>query len=125
MEQGDNFIIQYLQYVGETEAPIFYHRWAALSMIGAYLGRQYSFSLGHFELYPNQYVMLIGDPGTRKSTAIKIAKKVLTGAGYTTISADKSSKEKFILDLAGEDMDATGKSVDDILDQNLWGEREA
>lgn len=121
MEQGDSFLTQYLRYVGETEAPMFYHRWAAISAIGAYLGRQYSFSLGHFELYTNMYIMLIGDPGTRKSTAIKIAKKIITAAGYTTISADKSSKEKFMLDLAGEGDDSEGKTVDEILDTNLWG----
>ena len=97
----DSFIRQYLSYVGETEAPIFYHRWAAISMVGAYLGRQYSFSLGHFELYTNMYIMLIGEPGTRKSTAIKIAKKIITAAGFDKISGDKTSKEKFMLDLAG------------------------
>lgn len=120
--QGENFITQYLSYVGETEAPIFYHRWSMLSAVGAYLGRQYSFPFGHSELFPNLYVMLIGDPGARKSTAIKLAKKILTGAGYTTISADRSSKEKFIMDLAGEEADANGNSVDDILDKNLWGD---
>lgn len=122
---GDSFINQYLRYVGETEAPIFYHRWCAISMIGAYLGRQYSLSLGHFDIYSNMYIMLIGDPGARKSTAIKIAKKIITGAGYTTLSGDKSSKEKFMLDLAGEDMDTTGASIDDILDKNLWGDTDA
>lgn len=121
MENGENFITQYLSYVGETEAPIFYHRWSILSAVGAYLGRQYSFPFGHSELFPNLYVMLIGDPGTRKSTAIKLAKNILTGAGYTTISADRSSKEKFIMDLAGEESEAIG-TADAILDQNLWGD---
>lgn len=97
----DSFITQYLSYVGDTEAPIFYHRWSAISMVGAYLGRQYSFSLGHFELYTNLYTMLIGEPGTRKSTAIKIAKKIIAQAGYDKISGDKTSKEKFMMDLAG------------------------
>lgn len=119
MKQREDFITQYLSYIGETEAPIFYHRWCCLSMIGAYLGRQYHFKLGHFEIYPNSYVMLVGTPGTRKSTAIKIMKKVLTGAGYDKISADRSTKEKFLLDLAGEDSE---KSIDDILDSNLWGD---
>lgn len=127
-----NFLTHYLSYVGQTEAPIFYHRWAAISMVGAYLGRQYSFSLGHFELYTNMYIMLIGEPGTRKSTAIKIAKKIITAAGYDKISGDKTSKEKFMLDLAGiEDGDtsyggaggsykgAKGKSLSELLDENL------
>jgi hypothetical protein len=119
--QGENFITQYLSYVGNTEAPTFYHRWSMLSAVGAYLGRQYSFPFGHSEIYSNMYVMLIGDPGTRKSTAIKLAKKILTQAGYTTISADRSSKEKFIMDLAGDDTDS-GDTVDTLLDKNLWGD---
>lgn len=96
-------------------------------MVGAYLGRQYSFSLGHFELYTNMYIMLIGEPGTRKSTAIKIAKKIITAADYDKISGDKTSKEKFMLDLAGiEDgsLDGNnkgqkGKSLEELLDENL------
>jgi len=62
--------------------------------------------------------MLIGVPGTRKSTAIKMAKKLLAATGYNKFSADKSSKEKFILDLAG-DVDT---EVKDLIDDNLWGE---
>lgn len=116
---GDNFIDQYLSYVGYTETPTFYNRWCCISMIGAYLGRQYHFRFGHFDIYPNQYVMLIGTSGARKSTAIKLSKKILKAAGYDKISADKSSKEKFMLDLAGIDSD--NKSVDSILDENIWG----
>lgn len=122
MQDNEDFIAQYLQYIGETECPMFYHRWCCISMIGAYLGRQYSFNLGHFELYPNKYIMLLGSPGARKSTAIKIAKSVLGSTGYGYMSADKSSKEKFMLDLAGEDRDDS--STDDILDKNLWGDEE-
>lgn len=120
MQYEEDFITQYLQYVGDTECPMFYHRWCCISMIGAYLGRQYNFSLGHFEIHPNKYVMLIGTPGTRKSTAIKIAKGILSNAGYSFMSADKSSKEKFMLDLAGEDRDDVD-TTDSILDANLWG----
>lgn len=122
----DSFIRQYLSYVGDTEAPIFYHRWSAISMVGAYLGRQFSIELGHFNIYTNMYVMLIGEPGTRKSTAIKIAKKIVTAAGYDKISGDKTSKEKFMMDLAGiEDgsldgpTGGKGKSLEALLDENL------
>jgi len=90
-------------------------------MIGAYLGRQYSFKFGHFDIHPNKYIMLIGTPGARKSTAIKVAKKIITQAGYNNISADKSSKEKFLLDLAGEDT----TDLSDMLEQNIWGVKES
>lgn len=125
----DSFLTQYLRFVGETEAPTFYHRWAAISMVGTYLGRQFSIPLGHFEIYPNMYIMLIGEPGTRKSTAIKTAKKIIAAAGYDRISGDKTSKEKFMLDLAGigdDQLDAHGrpkagksKSIEELLDENL------
>lgn len=114
---NENFITNYLKYVGDTECPTIYHRWCCMSMIGAYLGRQYSFKFGHSSINTNLYTMLIGTPGARKSTAIKIAKKIIRAAGYNSISADRSTKEKFLLDLAGEDtMDAL-----DILDKNIWG----
>jgi hypothetical protein len=45
--------------------------------------------------------MLIGHPGARKSTAIKLAKKLFSQAGYDTFAAEKTSKEKFLLDLEG------------------------
>lgn len=115
---NDNFITNYLQYVGETECPTIYHRWCALSMLGAYLGRQYSFKFGHSALNTNLYTMLIGTPGARKSTAIKIAKKIIKAAGYEAISADRSTKEKFLLDLAGEET----TNPNDILESNIWGE---
>lgn len=75
---------------------------------------------GRKEINPNQYVMLIGEPAARKSTAIKAAKEIITLAGYTSISADRSSKEKFMLDLSGEGDENDG-NLDSVLDQNLWG----
>lgn len=71
--------------------------------------------------------MLIGDPGTRKSTAIKMVKKLLAMSGYSTFSADKTTKEKFLLDLSGVEFDESGKEIvtsahgDAIVAKNLWG----
>jgi hypothetical protein len=70
--------------------------------------------------------MLVGASGTRKSTAIKLFKKLLVQAGYSTIAADKTTKEKFILDLSGEsDVEdsaiKSGQQMEDFLSQNLWG----
>lgn len=122
----DDFFSQYFHYTSDTECPRFFHRWCAIAAIGAYLGRNLSFSHGHFSLYPNTYCMLVGVAGTRKSTAIKLAKKLLVSAGYTTLAADKTSKEKFLLDLAGDTGEAPGArgsansvSLDTI---NLFGE---
>lgn len=115
---GD-LLSEYLDYTSDTEVPAIFHRWSFLVGLGALLGRQYYLPHGFGNINPNQYVMLIGNPGTRKGTAIKIMKKVLAGAGYGTFSAERTSKEKFLLDLAGED---TPAGVEDILEQNIFGD---
>lgn len=91
--------------------------------LGALLGRQFYFEHGHFTIYPNMYAMLIGTPGVRKSTAIKTARKLLTTSGYTTIAAEKTTKEKFLLDLAGES-DQKFQSPEQLLDSNLFGDND-
>jgi hypothetical protein len=56
-------------------------------------------------------------------------KALLTRAGYNTYAADRTSKEKFLLDLAGIEFDEKGnpisiqgeKSAEDFLSQNIFG----
>ena len=116
-----NLFDLYFTYVEKTEPPLIFHRWSLVSCLGAMLGRQYRLPFGDFHIYPNQYVMLIGNPGTRKSTSIKLAKRLLSAAGYDKFSAERTSKEKFLLDLEGVEGDdgaLTGSSVM----RNLFGE---
>lgn len=119
-----NFFQAYFEYIGDSECPAAFHRWSALSGVGALLGRNFELQHGHFSIHPNLYCMLIGNPGTRKSTAIKLLKQLITHAGYTTIAADKTTKEKFLMDLSGDTGDATD-TPQDILDRNLWGDNNA
>lgn len=122
----EDFFSMYLEYTKDTEVPVFFHRWAAIASVGAYLGRDYSFPFGHTSINPNIYTMLIGSPGTRKSTAIKSIQALIKKAGYTTIAADKTTKEKFLLDLSGEeDSEGSPGNAQAILDANLWGADEA
>lgn len=118
----EDFFSSYLKYTSNTEAPAWFNRWSAITGIGAYLGRNFYFEHGHFLINPNLYTMLIGTPGTRKSSAIKVMKKLLVDAGYNTIAANKTTKEKFLMDLAGEVGEGETKSVEDFLDQNLFGD---
>src|SRR4051812_8728692 len=97
----EDFFSTYFAYTEATEPPITYHRWCAIGTIAALLARNFYIQHGHFRIYPNLYIQLIGDPGSRKSTAIKLIKKLLLASGYDTIAADKTSKEKFLVDLEG------------------------
>lgn len=119
MHQQKEYFEKYIQYINETECPIFYHRWCSLGVISTILGRRFYFQHGHFTVNPNMYVMLIGTPGTRKTTAVKIAQKLVAETGFKYFAAEKTSKEKFLLDLGEQNgYDDTGE---DVLEANLWG----
>lgn len=112
----------YFKYVEHTEPPIVFHRWSLLTGLGAFLGRQYKMEFGEFYIHPTMYTMLMGDPGTRKSTAIKLAKRVFAQAGYETFAAERTSKEKFLLDLEGiEGDDGVVKNTSAVM-RNLFGD---
>lgn len=95
----EDFISSYLDYQSNNESADIYHRWCALSGISAILNNQYYFQHGNFVINPNQYIMLMGIPGARKSYAIKSWKKLLKKSGFGNFSADKTTKEKYFLDL--------------------------
>lgn len=125
--QNDIFS-NYFLYMAETEPPIHYHRWCWLGTIGAALGRKVYIPHGHFRIFPNLYIMLLGEPATRKSTSIKLAKKLFSTTTFENFSADKTTKEKFLLDLEGitldEDAEPSTKSkpkYDTVTADALWG----
>ncbi len=98
----EDFFDLYFAYVGKTECPRVFHRWTAISCVSALIGRDIFMPFGHSEIYPSVYVMLMGAPGTRKSTAIKIGQKLVQTIGYDHFSADRTSKEALWLDMQSE-----------------------
>lgn len=90
----------YREFVGKSEAPGVYHRWSLTGTIAANLGRQFYLPFGEGRVFPNLFIMLVGEPGARKSSAIKLASKVLAATGFDKFAAEKTSKEKFLADLA-------------------------
>jgi Protein of unknown function (DUF3987) len=100
-----DYFQKYLDYVGDSESPILYHRWTSLSIIGALLGREVYLPFGHSRIYPNQYIQLMGAPGTRKSTAIGIGKRILKSVGYHRFAPDRMSKERFLMEMMPPELD--------------------
>lgn len=110
-------------YFRDTEPPLLFYRWSTITCLSAYLGRQTWLPFGSSRIFPNQYVLLLGDPGSRKSTAIKNCRKLFALAGYQNFAATKTTKEKFLLDLEGvEEADGEQKFNASIVMQNLLGE---
>lgn len=100
-----DYFAAYFAYagVGKSESPTIFHRWTAVSIVGALLSRSIWFPFGHGRIYPNQYVMLMGSAGARKSTAINIGAKVCRAAGFNHFAADRVSKEKFLMTMSNID----------------------
>lgn len=71
----NEFLKMYLEYVEDTESPRIMHIWSILACVSAALGRRNYLPFGIGPIYPNMYVLLVGPPGVRKSTALQIASK--------------------------------------------------
>lgn len=126
-----DFIEEYIAYRQQTEPPYNCHRWCAISALAAAVGRKAYFPFGDQRIFPNLYVMAIGEPAARKSTAIKQMRGLLADSGYQTFSADKTRQEKFLMDLAGITEEGQGydrtqgrkrsQAGDQTTYENLWG----
>ena len=125
---GDNFFSAYFRYIGyphNTEASLTVHRWCAISVLGAMLGRQFVFPFGDGELLPNSFIQIIGVPATRKSTAIKQSKKLLKRYGYGSFAPEKISLEKFLMELHeltwGTENGETDTSPEQSFESSIFG----
>lgn len=71
------YIQDYLELMQDTETPPILHTWSLISAVAACLGRRCYFPLGPLKIMPNQFIMLIGAPGIRKSTSIIFMRALL------------------------------------------------
>lgn len=110
----EDFFDLYFQYVeASSEAPFQYHRWALLTGLGSLLGRKVSMDFGFELIYPNLYCILLGPSASRKSSALRVMRQIISGAGFDKFAKDKSSKERFLIDLA------RGFGADRLSDEEL------
>ena len=65
-------------------------------MVSAWLGRDAWLPFGHGVIYPNQFVLLLGPPGSRKSTGLNICKSILVQAGYKYFAPERTSLEMYL-----------------------------
>jgi hypothetical protein len=73
----NDFIADYMLYAGGNEASPLFHKWAALSTLSAVVSRKIFFDQNYFKLYPNLYVVLVGEPGDGKTTAMSLARSMV------------------------------------------------
>lgn len=105
LEFHSEFLNDYMRMVEETESPRLFHVWAALSGMSAALGRRCWFPFGPMVIFPNQFVVLVGTPGTRKSTSMSIMKRQLRkSTGIRFAPADTAGQRQGLVEaMKGKD----------------------
>ncbi len=115
----DDWIKKYLRYVENTEPPILYHKWTAVMTIAGALKRKCWARWGIEDtLYPNMYTILVGPPGCRKGTAMKIGGGLLKSLGIR-IAPSSVTREALIRQLSESTAQETTKQGDHISHASL------
>lgn len=73
----NEYLNQYMAMVEETESPRIYHVWGAIAAVAATMGRRCFFRWGTGEKFANHYIVMVGNPSTRKSSALRIPAKLV------------------------------------------------
>lgn len=72
-----NFLDSYMQYAQGNEASPLFHLWAGINVLSCTISRRVYFSQEYFKIYPNMYVVLVGEPGDKKTTAMSLAREMV------------------------------------------------
>lgn len=86
-----NWIAHFLELGAELECPPEYLQWAGLSTIAGAAQRKIILEAQAFVYYPNLYVNLVGPPGSKKSTAIRLGKRLLKRVPGINFTSDSPS----------------------------------
>lgn len=96
----DSWLRAYLLYTHEILSPESFNLWVGISVIASALQRKVFIPVNQFMCYPNDYVVLIGPPGTMKSTAMRAGREILSKVPNLHTTTDSTSREKLILNLS-------------------------
>ena len=90
----NEFLNVYLAYVEETESPRIAHIWSALTSVAACLGRRVQLPCDIGDTYANMYTVLVGPPSIKKSTAMKIAAKLVKQSTDVRFAPDDTGGQR-------------------------------
>lgn len=86
----------YKIYVKDTEAPASFHAWTVIGIMSSLLGRKCFIPQGYFTVFPNLYVVLVGEAGSRKSSSLNVAKDILRNLEDFPLAPESASREALL-----------------------------
>lgn len=92
-----NFIQNWMKYSEGVETPELYDMWSALATLSSVVSRRVWINQGYFTIYPNLYVVLVGAPGGRKTTALDMSIKMLRELATIPFNVGAMTKEALCL----------------------------
>lgn len=103
------FLNNYMSMVEETESPRIFHVWSAIWSAATALGRRCWLPFGTFDIYPNHYILIVGSPAARKSTALSLARKLVRqSTGVRFAPADTGGQRQgLVLAMQGDEESQT------------------
>lgn len=97
-----NFLDDYQIYAAGDEAPPAYHVWCGMSLLSACMGPNIWLDMGKFNIQPNLYILLVGPPGLRKSTAKDVAESLAKEIGNIPCIPSSTTKESAVQNISSE-----------------------
>lgn len=95
----EDWITSYMQFTENSEPPVLYRKWVAISVVAAALQRKCYLKWGTLTFYPNMYVVLVGPSGKcRKGTAMGTGAGLLRDLGVN-MAAEAITREALIQEL--------------------------
>lgn len=100
-----SWLDNYVEYAKNNEATERLHWWTAVTILGAALRRNVSFSKGYYKVFPSMWTMVIAPSGTKKTTAIQIGYNLLSKLEHVRLLPDKGSPEGIALSLSEPELE--------------------
>lgn len=92
-----DWIDSFMLLTENSEPPVLFRKWTAISTIAAALQRKVRVDLGiSLTIYPNFYVVLVGPSATGKGTAMKYASDIINQVAAIRLSAQATSLQALI-----------------------------
>lgn len=94
-----NWLEGYLEFTENSEPPVLFRTWTALSVIASVLKRKCKLPWGTITFFPNLYIVLVAPPGkARKGTAMGPGLDFLNDIGIK-LAAEATTRESLIREL--------------------------
>lgn len=92
-----DWISAYLEYVENTEPPLSYHVWTAISTIAGALQRKVYMDWIFQRIFPNMYIVLVGPSGRcKKGTAMNLGQELMKKIPSIKLTANSTTREAVI-----------------------------